>query len=111
LILVSLFCYIAIKKSELMRSRSLSNIYLMLPLFTFFGPLIYSNGSMIRISMYFHLYMMLLIPLAVNRYFEGYARTAVYSVLLLTLMWLSLRDGGLIYNFYWDEPELMYSTD
>jgi len=111
LILVSLFCYIAIKKSELMRSRSLSNIYLMLPLFTFFGPLIYSNGSMIRISMYFHLYMMLLIPLAVNRYFEGYARTAVYSVLLLTLMGLSLRDGGLIYNFYWDEPELMYSTD
>lgn len=111
LLLVSLFCYIAIKKSELLGSRSLSNLYLMLPLFTFFGPLIYSNGSMIRISMYFHLYMMLLIPLAVNRFFKGFERTVVYSIIILILMVLSLRGGGLIYHFYWQEPHLMYATD
>ncbi len=111
LLVVSLFCYIAINKSDLIKSRSLSNLYLMLPLFTFFGPLIYSNGSMIRISMYFHLYMMLLIPLAVNRFFKGFERTVVYSIIILVLMMLSLRGGGLIYHFYWQEPHLMYATD
>lgn len=111
LITVSVFCYVAIKKSEIITSRALANLYLMIPLFTFFGPLIYSNGSMIRISMYFHLYMMILIPVAINRFFKGFERTVVYSLLILVLVVLSLRGGGLIYHFYWQEPQLMYTTD
>jgi len=111
LLVVSLFCYIAIKKSDLINSRSLSNLYLMLPLFTVLGPLIYSNGSMIRISMYFHLYMMLLIPLAINRFFKGFERTVAYSLIIIVLIVLSLRDGGLIYHFYWQEPHLMYANE
>lgn len=109
LLLVSLFCYLTIKKTELQNSRALANIYLMLPLFTFFGPLIYSNGSMIRISMYFHLYIMLLIPLAVNRYTKGFPRTVTYSILIVAVMVLALKDGGLIYYFYWEEPHLLYN--
>lgn len=111
LLLVSGFCYIAIKKKDLQNSRSLSNLYIMIPLFTVLGPLIYSNGSMIRISMYFHLYMMVLIPLAVNLKFKGFTRTVAYSVIILVLMVLSLRGGGPIYHFYWEEPHLMYATD
>ncbi|QFG53740.1 EpsG family protein [Chryseobacterium sp.] len=111
LLLVSVFCYLAIKKEELVSKRSLANLYLMLPLFTVLGPLIYSNGSMIRISMYFHLYMMLLIPLAINRFFNGFERTVAYSLIIIVLIVLSLRGGGLIYHFYWQEPHLMYANE
>jgi len=64
---------------------------------------------MIRISMYFHLYMMILIPIAINKTFTGFNRYVVYSVLIVILLALSLKDGSLGYKFYWDEPYLMDS--
>ncbi len=111
LLMVSLFCYIAFKDIDLLNSKSMANLYIMVPLFTVLGPLIHSNGSMIRISMYFHLYMMLLIPLAINRFFNGFERTVAYSLIIIVLIVLSLRGGGLIYHFYWQEPHLMYANE
>jgi hypothetical protein len=108
LLLSSVFIYFAFKKKDLQQNKSLANLYTMVPLFTFFGPLIHSNGSMIRISMYFHLYLMLLIPFALDKIFKGNFRIVVYIIVILTLLILSLRDGGLIYHFYWQEPHLFY---
>lgn len=108
LILSSVFIYFVYKKKDLRFNKSMANFYSMVPLFTFFGPLIHSNGSMIRISMYFHLYLMLLIPFALDKILNGNFRIVVYIIVILTLLILSLRDGGLIYHFYWQEPHLFY---
>lgn len=111
LLLVSVFCFFVLTKKELKSNASIANLYTMLPLFTLLGPLIYSNGTMIRISMYFHLYLMLLIPIAVNSYFKERHQTAVFNILIVILIILSLRDGGLYYRFFWEEPHLfIYSS-
>jgi len=108
LVVASVFIYFAIKRKDLQQNKSLSNLYTMVPLFTFFGPLIHSNGSMIRISMYFHLYLMLLLPLAIEKTFKGSTQTIIYIFLIVVLLMLSLRNGGLVYHFFWQEPHLFY---
>lgn len=108
LVVASVFIYFAIKRKDLQQNKSLSNLYTMVPLFTFFGPLIHSNGSMIRISMYFHLYLMLLLPLAIEKTFKGSTQTIIYIYLIVVLLMLSLRNGGLVYHFFWQEPHLFY---
>lgn len=109
LVLSSVFFYISFKKKDLQINKSMANLYTMIPLFTFFGPLIHAHGSMIRISMYFHLYLMLLIPFAIDQYFKGIIRTIIYIFLIVVLLILALRDGGLIYHFYWQEPHLFFN--
>lgn len=108
LVLSSAFCFIAFKQSDLQRNTTMANLYIMAPLFTFFGPLIHSNGSMIRISMYFHLYLMLLLPYAFNKIFKGNDRIRVYFFVIVALLVLSLRNGGLVYYFYWQGPQFNY---
>ena len=108
IVLSSVFCYVTFKKRDLIRSRFIHVLYTMVPLFTFFGPLIYSNGSMIRVSMYFHLYLMLLLPFAVDIFFNRKARKIIYFVIIVAVLVLSLRDGGLVYHFFWQEPRLNY---
>lgn len=108
LLLSSILCFIAFKKRDLLINESMANMYRMVPLFTFFGPLIYSNGSMIRISMYFHLYLMLLLPFAFDKLFKNNSRTMFYIVVILALLVLSLRDGGLEYYFFWQQPYLFF---
>lgn len=109
LILTSIFCYIGLKEKYLKQSRSAINFYTMLPLFTFFGPLIYSNGSMIRISMYFHIFLIILIPLAVAKVFKMKDRILFLIIFIIVLIFMSLRDGGLLYYFYWQQPHLFNS--
>lgn len=106
LVVTSIFCYISLKKNYLAQDKTVLNLYTMLPLFTFFGPLIYSNGSMIRISIYFHIFLVVLIPLAVNKFFNYKDRMFVYVILIVFLIFLSIRDGGLVYYFYWQQPHL-----
>lgn len=106
LLLSSLLIYIAFRKTDLLRNQTTANLYVMVPLFTFFGPLIHSNGSMIRISMYFHLFLLLLLPLAFDKLFKGQFRTIIYFIAIAVLLVLSLRNGGLVYHFFWQEPYL-----
>jgi len=108
LILSSFFFYVAFKKKDLIRNRLMANLYTMVPLFTIFGPLIHSNGSMIRISMYFHLYLMLLLPFAFDLLFKGKDRKIIYIVVIAVLLFISLRGGGLVYHFFWQEPQFNY---
>lgn len=102
----SLLCYIAFQKKQIEQDSSLKNLYTMVPLFTFFAPTIYSNGSMVRISMYFHLYLVLLMPYVIDRLFPK-SRASLYIIIIIALMYLGLTASGrLEYYFFWQEPEL-----
>ena len=77
-------------------------LYAALPCFSFFAPLITNNGSMIRISQYFHIYILLLFPLAIDMVFEK-NRKAVYILLCVVLLFLSFKSGNEPYYFIWED--------
>lgn len=99
--LLSLFCYIAIKKKDLQSSYIESVFYVMTPFFTFFAPLIRANGSMIRISLYYHIFLVFLVPFAIDCMFKKEMREMVYNISIATLALLTVMGGGLTYYFYW----------
>ncbi len=73
----------------------------MAPLLTFFAPLIISNGSMIRISLYFHLFLALLVPYAIDCAFAKKDSGIVYAAAIGALSLLTLAGGGIRYYFFW----------
>lgn len=97
--LLSLICYIGISKKDIENSNDIKNLYAMIPCFTFFGPLIYSNGSMIRISMYSYMYLTLLLPYALKGIFKNNYKAALW-IFILALSFL--MKGSLIYHFFWE---------
>ena len=99
--LLSFFCIIAIKRTDLEKNDNMRLMYVMLPLMTLLAPLIHSNGSMIRISLYYHLFLMLLVPSAIDCMFKEGSRRLVYSVAILALSFLALQGGGMRYCFFW----------
>ena len=103
-----LFCYFAIKKQHLLSNSRLSFLYVMLPLTIFFSPLIYSNGSMIRIVMYYQIYFVVLFPYAIDCSFNKNNRKIAYIAAILLLILMSLRSSGLDYKFFWQEPQSIY---
>lgn len=100
--MISLFCLYVFRNVDFSKQIFLSKLYIMLPCFTFFAPLITNNGSMIRISQYFHLYIVLLLPYAIDMYFVN-NRKFIYTVLVIVLIMLSLSAGYLPYTFIWDD--------
>lgn len=100
--LVSLFCFISLNKVDIIKKTYLHHLYTVLPCFTFFAPLITNNGSMIRISQYFHLYIVLLLPYSIDIYFPK-SRKVIYIIMLTVLIFLSLRSNNMIYKFIWDD--------
>ena len=102
--LLSLFCYCGIKEKILSNNLSIKKMYLMLPLLTAFAPLIHSNGSMIRISLYFFMYMMILVPIAIENFFSPKQVKLVYCIVFSLLFLLSAAEGGVVYDFYWNDP-------
>lgn len=99
--LLSLFCLVAIKRRDLVSSQKIRTFYVMAPLFTFFAPLIISNGSMIRISLYYHLFLALLVPFAIDCAFGTKNNRVVYVIAIGALSALSLAGGGMTYYFFW----------
>lgn len=100
--MISLFCLYAFRKIDFTKQPFMSKLYIMLPCFTFFAPLITNNGSMIRISQYFHLYIVLLLPYAIDIYFEN-KRKSIYAVLIIFLLMLSFSTGYEPYTFIWND--------
>ena len=102
--LLSLFCFWSLNSRYIYEERKdIGKMYNTLPFVTFFAPLIYSNGSMIRISMYYHLYMMQLIPFACEKFF-GKKNIKVYLFLVIIfLVFLTLSTSSNKYTFYWDD--------
>ncbi len=104
--LLSLFCYIAIKKQSIDANTKTGLLYTMLPLLTMTAPLISLDGALIRVGQYFTLYMMLLVPLAIDAMFKATNRRVMYFGFILILLVLSLESGGDNYYFFWQEPQI-----
>lgn len=102
--LVSLFCLIALH-NQLMKNENhfFKKLYSMLPLFTIFAPLITNNGSMIRISQYFHIYILILIPKAIENYFAKKKWKLIYIILMVFLIILVMISGTMKYIFIWQD--------
>lgn len=100
--LLSLFCFIAIKQSYLIKDKRIKLLYVMLPMLTITAPLITLNGAMIRIGQYFTLYMMLLVPFAIDSVAKKNERIYLYLGMIAALIFLTLRGGGFKYYFFWD---------
>lgn len=99
--MLSLFILFAINKQDILKSKVLQVFYVMAPLFTLFAPLTTSNGSMIRISLYYHLFLALLVPIAIDCAFIKTNRSIAYVTAIGALSLLSLSNGGLTYYFFW----------
>lgn len=100
--IISLFCLIAYWKIDYKKGNYMHILYTAFPCFSFFAPLITNNGSMIRISQYFHLYVMLLLPFAIDIFFHN-KRRMVYVLLAVSLIYLSLKSETMDYKFIWED--------
>lgn len=99
--LLSLFCFLAIKRTDLEKNNNLRMLYIMTPFMTILAPLIRSNGSMIRISLYYHLFLTLLVPYAMDCLFKEVSRRIVYFIAIGALALMTFSGGGMRYYFFW----------
>ena len=105
--LLSLFCYIALKKDDLKNDKRKKLLYVMLPMLTMTAPLISLNGAMIRVGQYFTLYMMLLVPAAIDSIAKNVERTALYIGMIAALVFLTMRSGDFNYYFFWQQVSIL----
>lgn len=98
---LSLLCFMAIKKINLEKNDNMRLLYVMLPFMTILAPLIHSNGAMIRISLYFHLFLTLLVPYALDCMFKEESRRIAYFIAIGALALMALSGGGMRYYFFW----------
>lgn len=102
--LISLLCFLAFSRIKASKEDFFTKLYIMLPCFTFFAPLITNNGSMIRISQYFHLYILLLLPYALDLLGGKNNRIFLYVTFEIILIIMNLSTGGGIeYKFIWED--------
>lgn len=101
--MLSLFCLIAIRQFHMQHNSAIRLFYVMIPFFTLLAPLIRSNGSMIRITLYYHMFLVLLVPYALDCLFEDKDRNLVYFVAIIALAFLALQGGGTEYYFFWQK--------
>lgn len=100
--LISVFCLIAYRKADFEKGSYMHIFYTVLPCFSFFAPLITNNGSMIRISQYFHLYVLFLFPFAIDSFFSK-GHKVIYILLCIMLLFLSFKSGSMDYKFIWED--------
>lgn len=100
---LSLFCLIVIKNKSMLTNRSIKYFYVMAPLLTLSAPLIISNGAMIRISLYFHLFLSILVPYAIEGFAGKKNRYFMYFLFVFLLSFLTLKGGGVWYYFLWQD--------
>lgn len=100
---LSLFCLIAIKNKNMLINRSIKYFYVMAPLMTLSAPLIISNGAMIRVSLYFHLFLSILVPYAIEGFAGKKNRYFLYCLFIFILSFMTLKGGGVWYYFFWQE--------
>ncbi len=101
--LLSLFCLFAIKRKDMEDNINLRYFYVMTPLFTLFAPLINSNGSMIRIALYYYISLMFLIPFSIDSMLDKKSQGLAYTIAIGVLSLLTLSGGGISYYFYWQQ--------
>ena len=98
--LLSLFCMIVIKKKNMLQNKNIAMFYVMLPFLTIFTPLIRSNGTMIRIALYYSIFMTLLVPYGIECLFKKDNKSG-YIVAIGALSFMTLLTDNMNYYFYW----------
>ena len=100
--LLSFICLIGIKKKDMVSNIKVRFFYVMSPLLTLTAPLIRANGAMIRVSLYFHIFLVLLVPYALDCLLKmKHERALAYVLSIGLLSFLTLSGGDLTYYFYW----------
>jgi len=99
--LLSLFCLIVIKKKNMLHNKNIAIFYVMLPFLSLFTPLISANGTMIRIALYYSIFMTLLVPYSIECWKGNSDRPLTYMFAIGALSLLALMSGGMTYYFYW----------
>lgn len=99
--LLSLFCFMSIKRKDVEKNENMRLFYIMTPFMTLLAPLIQADGAMIRVSLYYHLFLTLLVPYAIDCMFKKESRGMVYSIAIVALAFLALSGGGMRYYFFW----------
>ena len=99
--LLSLLCFLAIRRTDLKKNDNMRLLYVMTPFMTILAPLIHSNGTMIRISLYYHLFLTLLVPYSMDCLFKEESRRIAYFIAIGALALLALQGGGMRYYFFW----------
>lgn len=100
---LSVFCFVVLRKNNLESNVRLKQLYPMLPCLTIFAPLIIVDGVMIRLSSYFHMFLMLLVPYAIEGFKDKRIVVFIYTLMVGALVFLALKNGGLRYYFFWQD--------
>lgn len=96
---LSIICLILTKK-EYFDDVKFKYLYAMAPAFTFFAPLIASNGSMIRITLYSQIYVTVLLPYLFTYRLGDKSKTYIWAM-IAALCFLMLKGGYYPYEFFW----------
>ena len=78
--------------------------YAVLPFMTALIPLTSVDGALNRVSLYFHIYLMLLVPIAIELLFPKDKRL-VYSFAIVVLALLCISQD-FTYYFFWQEEQI-----
>lgn len=100
MVILSVLCFVAINRRVLTSNEFIRKLYCMVPCFTFFAPLINADGAMIRLSEYFHLFLVLLVPSSVELLFNKNSQNVAYVVLIGGLSVLAIMSSR-TYYFFW----------
>lgn len=98
--LLSIMCYMAIKRDIIESNDFIRKLYCMVPCFTFLAPLINADGVMIRLSEYFHIFLILLVPMSIELLFNKNDQNIVYIVLIGFLSVMGMMSTR-TYYFFW----------
>ena len=101
--LLSIICFFMLNVRKIDSNVLLKQLYVLLPCLTLTAPLAIVDGVMIRLSSYFHMFMMLLAPYAFDEFKDRKTVSFIYVLAISILVFLTLKDGGLKYYFYWQD--------
>jgi len=107
-LVISILFYI--RRKEIYKINGNANYYLSaLALCLVFLPLSWINPSMLRVIMYFSIYLLVIIPTIINSYKKSsrkiYMDMKIASIVILTLLYMN-SNLSFEYRFYWDEMRL-----
>lgn len=98
--LLAIGCFLCLRKMT--NNKTVHDFAMNLPLAILFTPLIMLNGSMMRMGQYFTLYLMVILPMAVNTQVpHKKMRDFTLSAMMGVLMYMALKSTTLYY-FYWE---------
>lgn len=98
---LSFFCLLAIKTQDMNNYQYLRYFYVMAPFITFFGVI--SKGTLIRIALYYHLFLTILVPFALERLFKEKDRKIAYIITIGVLALMTIFSNNAEYYFYWQK--------